>query len=105
MGGGLAGSAAAMAARQRGFEVTVADCAIPPIDKACGEGIMPDGVAAAGALGLDLTAAGELVVDAASGDSGSSARDYGSPSVQIGFPAQVIGSSRCPHSPDRDSVA
>ncbi|HEY2017975.1 MAG TPA: FAD-dependent monooxygenase [Bryobacteraceae bacterium] len=54
IGGGPAGLAAAIAARQRGFHVLLADCSIPPIDKACGEGIMPDGVAAARSLGLDL---------------------------------------------------
>jgi flavin-dependent dehydrogenase len=58
IGGGPAGLAAAIAARQRGFEVTLADCAMPPIDKACGEGIMPDGIAAAHTLGLDLSDAG-----------------------------------------------
>ncbi len=58
IGGGPAGLAAAIAARQRGFDVTVADCAVPPIDKACGEGIMPDGVESARTLGLDLSAAG-----------------------------------------------
>jgi menaquinone-9 beta-reductase len=54
IGGGPAGLAAAIAARLRGLDVTVADPSIPPIDKACGEGIMPDGVAAARALGIDL---------------------------------------------------
>jgi flavin-dependent dehydrogenase len=58
VGGGPAGLAAAIAARGRGFEVTVADRSEPPIDKACGEGIMPDGVAAAGALGISLGDAG-----------------------------------------------
>ena len=58
IGGGPAGLAAAIAARRRGFAVTLADCRIPPIDKACGEGIMPDGVAAARSLGIDLQAAG-----------------------------------------------
>ena len=57
IGGGPAGLAAAMAARRRGLEVTVADSAVPPIDKACGEGVMPDGLAAARALGLDLDTA------------------------------------------------
>jgi flavin-dependent dehydrogenase len=52
-GGGPAGLAAGIAAAQRGFSVTVADPARAPIDKACGEGIMPDGVAALGALGVD----------------------------------------------------
>jgi|SRR5579862_3631570 len=53
-GGGPAGLAAAIAARREGFEVMVADPAIPPIDKACGEGVMPDGVAAARELGIEL---------------------------------------------------
>lgn len=59
IGGGPAGLAAAIAARRRGCTVTVADVSAPPIDKACGEGIMPDGLAAARSLGLDLETAGE----------------------------------------------
>jgi flavin-dependent dehydrogenase len=59
VGGGPAGLAAAIAARQRGFDVLVADPSAPPIDKACGEGIMPDGLAAARVLGLDLASAGQ----------------------------------------------
>jgi len=58
IGGGPAGLAAAIAARRHGFRVTLADCSAPPIDKACGEGIMPDGIAAARALGIDLNLAG-----------------------------------------------
>lgn len=54
IGGGPAGLAAAIAARQRGFSVMVADGAAPPIDKACGEGLMPDGLAALETLGLQL---------------------------------------------------
>jgi flavin-dependent dehydrogenase len=54
VGGGPAGLAAAIAARQRGFRVTVADCARPPIDKACGEGLMPDAVAALSRLGVRI---------------------------------------------------
>ena len=54
IGGGPAGLATAIAARRRGLDVTLADCSVPPIDKACGEGIMPDGLAAARSLGLDL---------------------------------------------------
>ena len=57
IGGGPAGLAAAIAARQRGLSVTLADCAVPPIDKACGEGVMPDGIAAAHALGVRLETA------------------------------------------------
>ncbi len=54
IGGGPAGLAAAIAARRRGFDVTIADGSVPPIDKACGEGIMPDGLDAARSLGLRL---------------------------------------------------
>lgn len=55
VGGGPAGLAAGIAAAQRGLSVTVADSAQPPIDKACGEGIMPDGLAVLSTLGVDLT--------------------------------------------------
>ncbi len=54
IGGGPAGLAAAIAARERGFQVLVADGAQPPIDKACGEGLMPDGRAALEHLGIHL---------------------------------------------------
>ncbi len=54
VGGGPAGLAAALALRQQGFEVTVADCAVPPIDKACGEGLMPDSLDALRCLGVKL---------------------------------------------------
>lgn len=54
IGGGPAGLAAAIAARQQGFEVTVADGAQAPIDKACGEGLMPDGITALERLGISV---------------------------------------------------
>lgn len=54
IGGGPVGLAAAIAARRKGFTVTLADALEPPIDKACGEGVMPDGLAAAARLGLQL---------------------------------------------------
>jgi len=54
VGGGPAGLAAAIAARQRGFVVTLADQSQAPIDKACGEGIMPEGVAALRSLGVEV---------------------------------------------------
>jgi flavin-dependent dehydrogenase len=54
IGGGPAGLAAAIAARQRGLEVLVADGAQPPIDKACGEGLLPDGRAALERLGVHI---------------------------------------------------
>lgn len=54
VGGGPAGLAAAIAARRAGLCVTLVDMATPPIDKACGEGIMPDGLAALSALGVSI---------------------------------------------------
>src|SRR5271168_2759439 len=56
VGGGPAGLAAAIALRKKGFRVTVADGARPPIDKACGEGLMPDTLAALADLGVFLDA-------------------------------------------------
>jgi len=57
VGGGPAGLATAIAARRKGFSVTVADPIIPPADKACGEGLMPDALAALSNLGLSISAA------------------------------------------------
>jgi menaquinone-9 beta-reductase len=57
VGGGPAGLAAAIALRQRGLDVLLADAMVPPIDKACGEGIMPDSRRELAHLGVDLTPA------------------------------------------------
>jgi flavin-dependent dehydrogenase len=54
IGGGPAGLAAAIASRLRGFDVVVADGARPPIDKPCGEGLMPDGREALAQLGVSI---------------------------------------------------
>lgn len=54
VGGGPAGLASAIALRQRGMNVLVADAQLPPIDKACGEGIMPDSRRELVRLGIDL---------------------------------------------------
>ena len=54
VGGGPAGLAAAIAARLKGFDVVVADVRQPPIDKPCGEGLMPDSFAALRRLGVRL---------------------------------------------------
>jgi len=54
VGGGPAGLAAGIALRQRGLSVVVADLARPPIDKACGEGLMPNTVALLKELGVNL---------------------------------------------------
>jgi flavin-dependent dehydrogenase len=56
VGAGPAGLAAAIAARRKGFSVTVADGAEPPIEKACGEGMMPETQAALRELGIELPA-------------------------------------------------
>ena len=57
IGGGPAGLAAAIAARQQGLRVVLADGAIPPIDKACGEALMPSTVTALERLGVVVPAA------------------------------------------------
>jgi len=54
VGGGPAGLTAAIAARQKGFAVTVADGAQPPIEKTCGEGMMPETLGALNNLGVNL---------------------------------------------------
>lgn len=55
-GGGPAGLAAAIALQQKGLDVVVADALFPPIDKACGEGLMPDAQKDLAALGIQFTA-------------------------------------------------
>jgi menaquinone-9 beta-reductase len=55
VGGGPAGLAAAIAARLQGFRVVVLEAAHPPIDKVCGEGLMPEALAALRRLGVNLT--------------------------------------------------
>jgi flavin-dependent dehydrogenase len=53
-GGGPGGLACAIALARKGFSVRVVDGMKPPIDKACGEGLMPDTLAALNELGIDL---------------------------------------------------
>jgi len=54
VGGGPAGLAAAIAARKKGFRVAVAEAAKPPIDKACGEGMLPGTLQALAHLGIRI---------------------------------------------------
>jgi flavin-dependent dehydrogenase len=54
IGGGPAGLAAAIAARQRGLSVTVADGGEPPIDKPCGEGLLPETLSALTELNISI---------------------------------------------------
>lgn len=52
IGGGPAGLAASIAAARAGLSVMVADVHVPPIDKLCGEGLLPDALQALGELGV-----------------------------------------------------
>ena len=54
VGGGPAGLAAAIAMQRQGLQTTVLDRALPPVDKACGEALMPDGIPALRELGIEL---------------------------------------------------
>src|SRR5271156_3859544 len=54
VGGGPAGLAAAIALRKYGTDVLLIDALEPPIDKACGEGIMPDSRRDLTRLGVEL---------------------------------------------------
>lgn len=53
VGGGPVGLAAAVLAASRGMSVAVVERRTDPVDKACGEGLMPSAVAALGRLGVD----------------------------------------------------
>lgn len=60
IGGGPAGLATAIAARLKGLRVVVADSRIPPIDKPCGEGLLPEAVESLIRLGVNLDSARSL---------------------------------------------
>jgi flavin-dependent dehydrogenase len=53
VGGGPGGLATALHARTLGLSVIVAEPRATPIDKACGEGLMPGGLAELASLGID----------------------------------------------------
>jgi len=55
VGGGPAGLAAAIALGQRAIECIVVEAGSPGIDKACGEGLMPDSRESLARLGIPLT--------------------------------------------------
>ena len=54
IGAGPAGIATAIAAGAKGLRSVVVDAQTPPIDKPCGEGLLPHGVAALHSLGIHL---------------------------------------------------
>ncbi|HEX3968517.1 MAG TPA: NAD(P)/FAD-dependent oxidoreductase [Edaphobacter sp.] len=54
VGAGPAGLACAIASARQGLDVQVVDAARPPIDKACGEGLLPGSLESLAALGFDL---------------------------------------------------
>jgi menaquinone-9 beta-reductase len=54
VGAGPAGLATAIAAASRGLRVTVADARRPPINKPCGEGLLPEAVEALHTIGIHL---------------------------------------------------
>ena len=54
VGGGPVGLVTALHARQRGLDAVVIEARQDPIDKACGEGLMPSAVAALGRLGVTV---------------------------------------------------
>jgi 2-polyprenyl-6-methoxyphenol hydroxylase-like FAD-dependent oxidoreductase len=54
VGGGPAGLATSIAASLKGFRVALIDPREPPIDKPCGEGLLPEAVSALHRLGMEI---------------------------------------------------
>ena len=54
VGAGPAGLACAIASARHGLQVDLIDAIEPPIDKACGEGLLPDSLQALAAIGIDI---------------------------------------------------
>ena len=52
VGGGPAGLASAIAAAQKGFRVSVVEPRKPPINKPCGEGLLPEAADSLRRLGV-----------------------------------------------------
>ena len=64
VGAGPAGIATAIAASLKGLRVSVLDFRKPPIDKSCGEGLLPEAVAALRRLGVGIDASGGFPFEA-----------------------------------------
>jgi menaquinone-9 beta-reductase len=60
IGGGPAGLAASITCAREGLSVSLVDPARPPVDKACGEGILPDGLKALHEFGISLPKSSRL---------------------------------------------
>jgi len=57
VGAGPAGLATAISAAMKGLRVMVVDARRPPINKPCGEGLLPEAVAALRSIGIELNSA------------------------------------------------
>ncbi|BBX62975.1 oxidoreductase [Mycobacterium saskatchewanense] len=79
VGGGPGGLAAALNARRHGLSVIVVDPREGPIDKACGEGLMPGGLAELTSLGVDPAGMPLRGIAYVSEDRRASARFRGGP--------------------------
>lgn len=55
IGGGPGGLAAAIALHDKDIDSMVVDALEPPIDKGCGEGLMPDALDSLKALGIEIS--------------------------------------------------
>ena len=55
IGGGPAGLAAAIALQRKGLQTLVVESMMPPVDKGCGEGLMPDALESLSQLGIHLS--------------------------------------------------
>jgi menaquinone-9 beta-reductase len=63
VGGGPAGLAVAIAASLKNLRVTVVDSRKPPINKPCGEGLLPEAVSVLRRLGVDLDSSAGFSLD------------------------------------------
>ena len=80
VGGGPVGLVAAIYAAQSGYQVTVVEPRIEPIDKACGEGLMPTGLDELKRIGVDppgYPMKGISYLSATSGDGATAAFRHG----------------------------
>jgi flavin-dependent dehydrogenase len=63
VGAGPAGLATAIAVARKGLRVTIADARRPPINKPCGEGLLPKAVAALRSLDIELNSSLGFPID------------------------------------------